>query len=68
MTNPMPAYAAYHFSTFMGYVPAVSLAQAKTRAKAMWPGKKLQIEMALNVKPTAKDRLTANLTYNAKRA
>lgn len=68
MTNSMPSYTVFHFRTFMGHVSAVSLKQAKARAAKRWPAKRLEVELALNVPTTERDRLTANLTYQAKRS
>lgn len=68
MNNSMPAFAVFHHRSFLGYVSAVSMKQAKARAAKAYPHKRLEVEMALNVPATAKDRLEANLTYQAKRA
>lgn len=68
MTNSMPAYPVFHHRSFMGYVSAVSHAQAKVRAKKAFPNKRLIVEMPLNVKPTVKDRLNCNISYNCSRA
>lgn len=67
MTNSMPTFAVFHHRTFLGYVSAVSVKQAKARAKALH-NVRCEVELCLNVKPTAKDRLSANQTFNAKRA
>ena len=64
MTNSMPAYAIFHHRTFLGYVNAVSHAQARTRAKALYPNKRLTLELPVNVACTDADRLRANRHYN----
>ena len=68
MTNSMPSFAVFHHRSFMGHVSAVSMKQAKQRAARLWPRKRLEVEMAQNVRPTERDRLEANRTYQAKRA
>ncbi len=68
MTNSMPAFAIFHHRTFLGHVSAVSIKQAKARAAKRYPGKRLEVEMALNVPATDRDRIEANRTYQAKRS
>jgi len=61
--NPMPTYAVFHFRFHLGNVSAVSYKQALQRARAAYPGKRIMVELALNVPTTDKDRLAANNRY-----
>lgn len=70
MTNAIAsndtAYAVFHFRFFLGFVAAPSLKVAKQRAAAIYPGKRLEVEMSARNKNRARDRRVANVTYQAK--
>jgi len=66
MQNSMPVFDVWSHRSYMGQVAAVSLKQAKVRARAKFPHKRLQIEGPVNVPLTDKDRLESNIGANAK--
>jgi len=50
----------------MGHVSAVSLKQAKERARKAWPGRRLQLEAPINKPLSDADRLESNRGVQAK--
>lgn len=70
MTNAIAtnevAYGVFHFRFFLGFVAAPSLKVAKQRAAALYPGKRLEVEMSARNKNRGRDRLVANRTHQAK--
>jgi len=66
MQNKMPSYPVYNHRSFMGHVSAVSLKQAKARARKIWPDKRLQLEAPINKPLTDRDRLESNKGVQAK--
>ena len=66
MTNPMPTFAVYAHRSFLGYVNAVSLQQARRRARKLH-GAYVSVELAVNVPTRAADRTLANVVEHGKR-
>lgn len=66
MQNQMPVYPVWNHSVFMGHISAVSLKQAKARARAKWPHRRLQIDAPINKALSDADRLESNKGMQAK--
>lgn len=66
MTNPMPTFAIFAHRAFLGYVNAVSLKQARQRARKLH-GAYVTVELATNVAPRVADVTLANVVEQGKR-
>lgn len=66
MTNPMPTFAIFAHRAFLGYVNAVSLKQARQRARKLH-GAFVTVELAVNVAARDADRTLANVVEQGKR-
>jgi hypothetical protein len=66
MQNQMPVYPVWNYRSFMGHVSAVSLKQAKERARKLWPNRRLQLEAPINKPLSDRDRLESNRGVQAK--
>lgn len=69
MTNPMPRFAVISHRRHLGYVNAVSLTQARRRARNLYPAyaTSLEVELCANVAPRDADRIAANRVEQGKR-
>lgn len=65
--NAMPTFTVLIHRSIVGYVNAVSFAQAVKRARKLH-GQFCDVELCVNVAPLAKDRLNANRAESVKTA